>query len=409
MAARAVHPQVVVLASTFYTPALQKPFVEALTEASDTRQLICVPYNQLQSFLLNPGAMIPPDCQVQTALLLRIEDVIRPELVKGGALAPERVIAVFQERARHLESLLARTQLRLSVLICPSGRGCYDLGFLGNRVRVAEHRIAAALRLRQRHLVVEWFEWPDLESGVREGSWFNTAGDRLGHVPFTPRALQAIASYFVSRIDELPSTSITAHAGSGDALALEKFLGSLELEFTAVPMLVDHEQILLDLVRHTTHFINLADRKWERPVLQGLAAGGEAWTMRVRDRFGDYGISGAVTFRMEPGLMKVGLLFLSCPVLGKQLEHALFAWLGQIAASRGSQYIEIPFTRGPDNEGLYSLLSGLSENPGWELPLRGETTFRLAVSDLAERVRTKAVNPAAVADILSAMRVGNAA
>ncbi len=396
-----------VVASTFYTPALEKPLADALARRSDSRQLICVPYNQLQAFLLNSSAIIPSGLPVQVLVLLRVEDLIRPELSKANAASLDEISRAFRERASQLELLLARTQLRLTVLLCPAGRGYHDVRFLGNQVRIAEHKIASALRLRRRHLVVEWFDWQDFAVGVQSGKWLNLAGDRLGHVPFTPEALDRIASYFVERLEMMPVTSPAAQTGAADSAALAKFLGSLDLELTAASLASADEQSIVDLVRHTTHFVNLVEQRWDRAALRELIGPGEAWIFRTHDRFGDYGISGAITFHIRARVMEIGLLFLTCPVLGKQVEHALFAWLGQVANERGAESIDIPFTRGRDNEGLCSMMSALGEEPV-HLPISAEKVFRLRVSGLSERAISMAVNPTAVTEILSVMSAGSA-
>ena len=96
------------------------------------------------------------------------------------------------------------------------------------------------------------------------------------------------------------------------------------------PLTSEDEPAAINLVRHTTHFINWPGRKLEDGGIRALAAdfpAGEAWVVRVRDRFGDYGVSGALTFGIERRTMKVGLLFLTWPVVGRQVEYALMAWV----------------------------------------------------------------------------------
>jgi hypothetical protein len=46
-------------ASSFYTAALEKPFVEALVSKGHKHRIPCVPYNQLYTFLLNPLSVVP--------------------------------------------------------------------------------------------------------------------------------------------------------------------------------------------------------------------------------------------------------------------------------------------------------------------------------------------------------------
>ncbi|MEU0878070.1 3-oxoacyl-[acyl-carrier-protein] synthase III C-terminal domain-containing protein [Lentzea sp. NPDC005914] len=51
-----------------------------------------------------------------------------------------------------------------------------------------------------------------------------------------------------------------------------------------------------------------------------VARADEALAISVRDRFGDYGVSGAVALRRTDGECVVDLFSLSCPVLGKEVE-----------------------------------------------------------------------------------------
>ena len=174
------------------------------------------------------------------------------------------------------------------------------------------------------------------------------------------------------------------------------------------PLTSEDEPAAINLVRHTTHFINWPGRKLEDGGIRALAAdfpAGEAWVVRVRDRFGDYGVSGALTFSLERRTMRVGLLFLTCPVLGRQVEYALMAWVASLAALRGADIVEIPFVPGRDNLAMQDLLQRLAE------PLANESTkeeriYRLNVSVLANRALSEAPSSAGVSAILSSMQAG---
>jgi 3-oxoacyl-[acyl-carrier-protein] synthase-3 len=58
----------------------------------------------------------------------------------------------------------------------------------------------------------------------------------------------------------------------------------------------------------------------------------EITAIAVRDRLGDYGVSGAVALRLAAGTCTVDLFSLSCPVLGKEVEDAV---LREILARAG--------------------------------------------------------------------------
>jgi hypothetical protein len=407
---------VVVLASTFYTAALEQPFLEALGKHGDSRSVACVPYNQLHNFLLDPRSVIPAETPATIILLLRVEDLIRLELAenaKHGAAGEATCLRVFRERTEQFLDVLGRISgLNLTLLICPSGRGAYDVSFLGNAIRVAEHRSAAELLARQRHRI---FRWPDFERGVQASNLFNVPGDRLGHVPFSPGGLELLAEFFINQLGALPTTTLKTQAHGGDNQDLQRFLGSLGVEVTIAPLTPEDEETAINLIRHTTHFINTPDRKWSAGDIRALIARqeGEAWVLRVRDRFGDYGISGTVTFTFGRGAMQTGFWFLSCPVLGKQIEYALIHWMAEVAQQRHATMIDVPFMKGRDNQVLHAFLAQMAgDDPAGRLavvPPRAEKTFHIPVVRLQEQVASNAPNPKAVAAILSSMRFADPA
>ena len=404
---------VVVLVSSFYTASLEQPFSQALLKRSDPSSVVCVPYNQLHTFLLDPRSVIAEESPANVILFLRVEDLIRLELAEHASSRTtdaETILRVFRERNEQFIDVLRRLAgLRLTVLICPSGRGAYDISFLGNAVRVAEFKIAAELRSQQSHRV---FVWSDFERAVQASDVFNVAGDRLGHVPFSPPGLEALAEFFVNQLGSLPTTTLKTQSGSGDNLNLQQFLASLAVEISITPLTPEDEEAAINLIRHTTHFINIPDRKWSAGDIRALNQEiheSEAWIVRVRDRFGDYGVSGAMTFAFEAEIMRTGFWFLSCPVLGKQVEYASMSWMIEVAESRHATAIEAPFVKGRDNQVLYAFLAQLaapSETPATLAP-RTQTIFRLSVTGLKDRIARNAPNPRAFTEILSRMRVAD--
>src|SRR5439155_1427038 len=193
--------------SHFYTAALEMPFTQALAKQGHTYSVVCVPYNQLFTFLLDPRSVIPEGVDASVVLLLRVEDLIRLELAQHNSNRSDSTLPLLRQRTEELVDVLSRiSRLRLTVMMCPSGRGAYDVGSLGNSPRVGEHKILAALRSRQKHLVVSWSEF---ERAAQPGNWFNPAGDRLGHVPFMPEGLDALADFFVGQLNRMPIDRLT--------------------------------------------------------------------------------------------------------------------------------------------------------------------------------------------------------
>src|SRR5215469_12412177 len=90
---------VLVLASSFYTAALERPFSKVLARENKEVGLSSVPYNQLHTFLLAPSSVIREDTSTSVLLLLRAEDLIRFELVVNGK-APDACLAALRSRTQ---------------------------------------------------------------------------------------------------------------------------------------------------------------------------------------------------------------------------------------------------------------------------------------------------------------------
>lgn len=400
-------PRKLVLASSFYTAALERPFSEVLKNSESELSVGCVPYSQLHAFLLDPSSVIAEDTPAVVIVFLRIEDLIRLELASGTQSPSdieERVRTLRRYSEQFLDVVRKISHLRLTILICPSGRGHHDTRCLGNDVRIAEYKIAAELRRQQRHWIIDW---PEVENSATMVDLFNRSADRLGHVPFSPHGLEALANFCVARLDQMPST-VLARSKAEVKANLQTFLAGLNIHMDVRLLTDQDEEQVVNLVRHTTHFINRLDHKWERGAIRALAAeapAGESWAIRVRDRFGDYGLSGALTFGIEGRVMQIGLLFLTCPVLGKQVEYVFFAWMAGLAATRGADWIEVPFISGRDNSVLQNLLAVLADEPAsrntWSEP---GSVFRLKVPGLAQKAVAHAPNPSSVDVVLAGLR-----
>ena len=413
------HPMAIVaLASTFYTAALEEPFRVTLASHQISDTVLSVPYNQLSTFLLNPSSMVPDDTCAKVLMLLRVEDLIRLELAehsKQPCFGSTDCVSVLRQReAEFLEIISRMQQLRLTVMICPAGRGAHDTTFLSNGIRVTEHKIAAKLKSQQKHLVVNW---SDFEKFAFAGNLFNPAGDRLGHVPFSPEGLTALAEFFVERRDQMPSVTLTSASADDDTADFERFLTSLNVGFAVAPMTPESDEASIGLMRHTTHFITHPGDKPSpgRPLaLASIAPEGEAWSFAVDDRFGHYGTSGAVVLGFDRNIMRIEFLFLTCPVLGRQVEHAMFHWLADIAEQRNSKFIHIAVVNGRDNKVLSQLLQKLGAETVRDdnAATRGDATktqFALRVAELKDSVKRIAPNPAALATIITNMNRGEAA
>jgi amino acid adenylation domain-containing protein/FkbH-like protein/thioester reductase-like protein len=121
-----------------------------------------------------------------------------------------------------------------------------------------------------------------------------------------------------------------------EAADLEQFLSGLNLKVVVAPMQSAELTRVAELVRRTTQF-NLRPIQRRGSEIDTLWRGGQLriLTVRVEDRFGDYGLVGIVFFRCLAGVLDVDTFALSCRVLGRGVEHRIVNELGRIAQAEG--------------------------------------------------------------------------
>lgn len=163
----------------------------------------------------------------------------------------------------------------------------------------------------------------------------------------------------------------------GAVATLGEFLGRLELrvEF-AEPAPADVPR-LAQLSQRTNQFNASLLRCDETEVRRGLADAA-CWhrLVRVRDRFGDYGIVGQVRATVRDACLSADLFMLSCRALGRGVEHRMLAALGAQALELGLDQVELQYRSGERNTPLRRFLGAVSTSadpiaePGLRLSAR---------------------------------------
>jgi len=124
-----------------------------------------------------------------------------------------------------------------------------------------------------------------------------------------------------------------------------------------------------ELVQRTNQ-LTLAGRRYEPEAFNALIdqSGVEAFGVRCRDRFGDYGVVGVVIVRTDGEKARIEEFVMSCRVAKKQCEYAVVRALAERVAEMGvktlaarvvttgrngalvSAFDEMPFRKTPLNE-----------------------------------------------------------
>ena len=127
------------------------------------------------------------------------------------------------------------------------------------------------------------------------------------------------------------------------SLSFRDFLAGLDLQIEISPLAPHQIPRLSELTQRTNQF-NFTTQRRSESEIQSLCQteGAECLTVNLRDRFGDYGLVGAIIFRAVHCIL-VDSFLLSCRALGKGVEHRLLSRLGEIAIQRGLNRVEVRY------------------------------------------------------------------
>jgi amino acid adenylation domain-containing protein/FkbH-like protein len=166
-----------------------------------------------------------------------------------------------------------------------------------------------------------------------------------------------------------------------EAPTLEKFLAGLQLKVEMEAIAPADLARVSQLTQRTNQFNLTTRRRTEGEVSEWLT-GGEGLKVRVKDRFGEYGLVGAVLYQVSARSLMIDTFLLSCRVLGRGIEHRILARLGQVARARDLEWVDLHFVPTAKNRPALDFLEQLGCE--FKQPLNGCFVFRLPVSVAAE-------------------------
>jgi FkbH-like protein len=143
------------------------------------------------------------------------------------------------------------------------------------------------------------------------------------------------------------------------ALTLGEFLAGLDLQMRIEPMSPADVPRVAQLTSRTNQFNCTTIRRGESEIRRLCSAGElECLVVRVKDRFGDYGLVGVALFAVPAERVVVDTFLLSCRALGRGVEHRMLCELGRIAARRHAAYVDVRFRPTERNRPALDFLNG---------------------------------------------------
>ncbi|MEO6742663.1 MAG: HAD-IIIC family phosphatase, partial [Chthoniobacteraceae bacterium] len=171
----------------------------------------------------------------------------------------------------------------------------------------------------------------------------------------------------VTREDRGRSQWYCANSGREElriaAPTLRDFLDGLQLRIEVAEAAEDQIARVAQMVLRTNQFNLTSIRRTEAGLRDFLKSGAKCLVTSVSDRFGDYGIVGAILYTVRMDRFIVDTLLLSCRALGKGVEHQMVAELASRAVRSKRSVIEIPYHRTDRNEPAREFITSLGSAP----------------------------------------------
>ena len=146
---------------------------------------------------------------------------------------------------------------------------------------------------------------------------------------------------------------LRAQAGS-----LADFIAGLDLKIQIAPMVPAQLSRVAQLTQRTNQF-NLTTIRRTEAEMQQLANAATVLTVTVSDRFGDYGLVGLAICEPRGEALDVETFLLSCRVLGRGVEHAMLAHLGNLAVQQNKRCVKVHFHPSAKNKPALDFLQSV--------------------------------------------------
>ena len=168
------------------------------------------------------------------------------------------------------------------------------------------------------------------------------------HIPRFLEHIWAFDQLKVTQLDqqrtELYQQNVQRQRLQQDSLTFADFIAELGLEIEISQMEREQLSRVAQLTGRTNQF-NMTTIRRSCISIQQLCDSGEleCRVVKVRDRFGDYGLVGLLLFETQDDALSVDTFLLSCRVLGRGVEHRMLAHLGTIAQEKRLSRVEVPY------------------------------------------------------------------
>lgn len=181
------------------------------------------------------------------------------------------------------------------------------------------------------------------------------------------------------------------------ATSFEEFLTSLNLKTDIQDTTEEELPRISQLSLRTNQFNANPIRLTEGELKTRISEGANCLSVRVSDRFGDYGLVAAILFSKNAASLNTELFLLSCRALGKGVERRMLISLAEKAHAENLDFIEIRFRETERNEPCRNFLRELNGefDPAREV-FRISTDEARSISPFPPSARVKNANSGSI-------------
>jgi FkbH-like protein len=132
------------------------------------------------------------------------------------------------------------------------------------------------------------------------------------------------------------------------------YLHSLEIKLT-VEKLSSFNRVRFAQMTQKTNQFNLTTHRYTETDIQDLSdKGGWVYGLRVKDKFGDNGLTGLIIITIDGQTASIDTFLLSCRILGKEIEYAFLKYMLEKLKSAGIAQLKAAYIKTSKNEQVKS-------------------------------------------------------
>jgi FkbH-like protein len=180
-----------------------------------------------------------------------------------------------------------------------------------------------------------------------------------------------------------------------EAVGIGDFLAGLGLQITIAEPAPEQVDRVAQLTQRTNQFNFTTVRRIDGEIRRLGESGLECRSVEVKDRFGDYGLVGALIFGPRGDALEVDTFLVSCRVLGRGVEHRMLRKLGEIARARGLARVDATTLFTKKNQPARDFLEAVAAD--YRREIEGGLRYEIP-TEVAAEMEYRPAESAAVAD-----------